>query len=168
MDATLVRVPGAQSAEMTQAAAVAKVIAVAESAPDLRLSLGEWWPALHFMLSGDVPIPRPEALRRGVSWDDRSLESVLMGGEATPYRDSLGAARVLSPRQVARLAQRLDERGVDAIMGGLDVDAMHDEGILSTEDDEDVADALRSRLESLVEFYRAAAADGDAILVYVV
>ena len=118
------------------------------------------------MLSGDVPIPRPEALRRGLAWDERSLENVLMGGQATPYRDSLGAARVLSPRQVAWLAKRLDERGVEAIMDSLDIGAMRDEGVLPTEDDEGVA-GLRRRLEFLVEFYRAAAA-GDAMLVYIV
>jgi hypothetical protein len=93
-------------------------------------------------------------------------ENVLMGGEATQCRDSLGVARVLAPQQVALLSKRLDQRGVDAIMDGLDIHVMRSEGIPLADADEEVTIALRASLVRLVEFYHAAA--GDALLIYTI
>lgn len=31
--------------------------------------------AIHFLLSAEPPIPKHETLRRGISWDDDSLET---------------------------------------------------------------------------------------------
>lgn len=71
------------------------------------VDLGEHWPALHYALCAEAPMPRHIALEEEVEWDDDSLENVLMGGEPTPYEDGLTVARVLAPADVRNLAAKL-------------------------------------------------------------
>jgi hypothetical protein len=135
---------------------------ISESDP---IDLGEHWPALHYTLCGESPMPRYVALARGVEWDDDSLENVLMGGEATPYEDGLCVARVLAPRTVKVLAAQLNaltpEKVWDQVDDGID-EFLPADWPSATKRAAVVAPFMR-----LVECFAAAANAGEAILLYV-
>src|SRR5690348_5639321 len=136
--------------------------AITETDP---VDLGEYWPALHYTLSGESPMPRYVALAKGVEWDDDSLENVLMGGEATPYEDGLCVARVLAPKTVKTLATKLRELTPEKVMD------LVDDGI----DEFLPADWPRATkcavvvgpFNRLVECFAAAANASEGILLYV-
>lgn len=125
------------------------------------LDLGESWPALHVLLTGgDPPMPRDVALAQSLDWDDDSPESLLMGGDATPYEDALSFARYLSPNHVRALAERIslprpkdfDDDLLDYLPSGWSLDRARTE--------------LARQAERLHEWYRAAATAGDGLLIY--
>jgi hypothetical protein len=171
MDAFLVRVPKADADGVLKSAdVVRKIIESAEDNGDFKLDLGEYWAALTFMLSGEMPIPKHEALRLGISWDNDSLENVLMGGEPTPFKASFGPARSVDPEQVARLATKLADLSVDEFMKWYDPKELLKERIPpETWDDQSETRALIGHVfEELVAFYKRAAAHGDGILIYLI
>ena len=129
------------------------------------VDLGEYWPALHYVLSGEAPMPRHVALARGVEWDDESVENALMGGEATPYEDGLTVARVLAPAAVRQLAQRLDSVTPAALWDR--VDDSIDEYLPAEWPHAKKCAAVTSPFMRLVECFDAAASAGDGILLYV-
>jgi len=59
-------------------------------------------------------IPRHEALKRGISWDDDSLENVLLGGLPTPFQTVFGPARYVDPGRVGVLGEKLSKVAPEA------------------------------------------------------
>ena len=169
MDAYLARVSAAESRDiLVSADAVSRVIAWARIDASRRLDLDEAWAGLHFVLTAEVPIPKHEALLRGLSWDDTSLENVLMGGEPTTYGDSFGVARYLKAEEVALMAGKLSDLSVERFKGFYEADALIEYGILPAiwEDQLDSRDWLARYYYQLVDFFRSAASSGDGILIY--
>ncbi|HEX2033297.1 MAG TPA: DUF1877 family protein, partial [Chloroflexota bacterium] len=152
---------------LTTSAAVGAAIEQARSVPGALLDLGESWAALHFLLTGEIPMPREEALRRGVAWDDASLENVLMGGQVTSFRSPVGAARYLAPAQVAHLAQELARITPEAFAERYDAAALAEEHIPPGPwgDDPQTQTWLVDVFRQLVEFFGAAAGAGEGVLV---
>lgn len=171
MDAYLLRVAAADADDILSSADAARqAIANRSKAPDHLLNLEESWAAMHYMLSGEVPFPKPEALRRGVSWDDDSLENVLMGGEPVPYKGSFGPARYLNPQTVAAMSERLTIRGIEGFLEAYNPEAMTSHNIPPGDWDDaaETRDWLGAHFEKLAAFYKAAATAGDGVLIYMI
>ena len=166
IDCVLVQIPiEEQSALAGDAAAIWQIIERSEQ-NGRRLELGEAWGGLHFVLSGEVPIPKQEALRRGISWDDDSMENVLFGGMEVPYVTSWGLARYLEPATVARMARQLSAISLQEFQDRYDPEALQDEGIPPDAWEEpETRDWLAARFLELVEFYKNAALKRAGILI---
>ncbi|MBD2500376.1 DUF1877 family protein [Anabaena azotica FACHB-119] len=54
------------------------------------LDLDESWYGIHFVMTGEYPIPKDEAQRRGISWDNNSLENVILGEVQHHIKQYLG------------------------------------------------------------------------------
>ena len=167
MNAYLVRIAG-EWGTPDDADAVARMIKLAEGKPDRELDLNDSWAALHFMLSGEVPMPKQEAIQRGISWNDSSLENLIMGGEPTAYEASFGPARLLASDLVMRLSRKLSDLSVEEFLERYDAEEMNAEQIPpgGWADQEEARDLLGDRYLKLKEFYRSAAAANEAILIY--
>jgi hypothetical protein len=170
VDAYLIRAPARDVATLRSADSVRAEINEARHADRARaLELGEDWAALHFLLSGDVPMPKQEALAHGLSWSDDSAANVLMGGEPLSLAGSFGPARLLAASAVALVARRLGSVDPDALLARFDPAALDDEGIPpgNWANDAPTRARLRDAYARLRDFYRAAADAGDAVLVHI-
>ena len=171
MDAYVVRVPARESAQLRSASVVRAVIDEARhAAGDRFVSLADDWAALHFLLSGDVPMPKHEALAHGLNWSDDSTTNVLMGGEPLPRDGGFGPARLLPPLVVARMANKLASVDPDALLKRFDPRALEEEGIppVGWTDDAATRARLRERYSTLRTLYQNAADAGDAVLIHIV
>lgn len=166
MDAHLARVE-LHNAGLHDAESVHRVIAQARK-ESRTLDLNESWAALHFLLTSEYPLPRYEAVERGIVWDDDSLENVLMGGDSTAYRTSFGVARYLSPSQVRRMYAQLSKLAVEEFIQRYDAETFIEEGIPPDRSDDSLETRhwLEQAFKSLVEFYRLAATNDDGVLIY--
>lgn len=157
----LYRVP-----ELMARRAVAEEAAVYEVITEgTYVDAGTVWPALHYVLCFEAPMPRHIALQRDVEWEDDSLENVLMGGEATPYADQLTVARVLMPEAVRVLAAQLRELTPAVIEGRID-DSV-DEYLPAEVGANDKVSVIVEAFGRVAECFGEAAAAGEGILLYV-
>jgi Domain of unknown function (DUF1877) len=166
-DALLARVPGRQVDELlTSGEAVRATLRASEGEPGRSMTL-EDWPAIHFVLTGEAPIPREEAIRRGIEWHDDALENALLGGVATPFGSSFGPARCLRPDEVSQMARELEAVDVDDLVEQFDPEALEEEGIPPPgwNEEPERADHLAAAVGELASFYRTAAAHGDGLLI---
>lgn len=154
----LFRIPELAAARAQQSADAVYAIVTEEGAVDL----GTQWPALHYVLSSEAPMPRHVALDEGLEWDDDSLENVLMGGEPTPYADALTVARVLLPSSVGTLANKL--RAVGDIRA--DVDDSVDEYFLGDLSATEEVATIVGLYERVAGCFALASDAGEAILLY--
>jgi hypothetical protein len=139
-----------------------------ERSSDQRLDLDEAWAPLHFTLTGEYPIPREKAEEMGIGWDERSLENVIMGGDATPLAAGYGPARYLSPESVRALAGRLSTIDPEGFRSRIDPQSMVEEGTLPDSWDSDSASGLlQEHFARLKRFYGEAAASDDGILIVI-
>ena len=129
------------------------------------LDLSDRWPALHYSLCLEAPMPRHVAVAEGVEWDDKSLENALMGGDATPYPDGLTFARVLRPASVRMMAPRLSAISPEEMWER--VDEGIDDYLPSDWPDPLKRSTVVAMFMRLVDVYRAAAAAGDGLLFHV-
>ena len=106
-------------------------------------------------------------MRRGIRWDDDSLENALLGGTTTPFRSSLGPARCLWPEQVARIARQLNAVGIDGFRDRFDPADLEQEGIPPPgwREEPERADRLAAAFAEFLRFYREAAAHGEGVLI---
>jgi Domain of unknown function (DUF1877) len=143
---------------------------IEESSRDatLGLSLGDSWAAIHLVLTGTPFIPKFEAKKRGISWDDQSLENVIMGGEATPVKDAFGAARYLSPRDIDFLAQRLAAISDEEFKNNYDADELEDYQIPPGDWDDEALQWLLRNFHDLKAYFESAAKENKGLLTYVV
>lgn len=107
MDLFMLSLTATQVAAVIRGADVWELVASLQDDPSRLLNLGEVWCGLHFVLTGEVPILRYEAIQRGTSWHEDSLENILMGGEPTAYECAFGLVRYVTPESVAYMAPRL-------------------------------------------------------------
>lgn len=157
----LYRVP-----ELTARRAVTEEAAVYEVITERPyVDVGPVWPALHYVLCFEAPMPRHIALERDVEWEDDSLENVLMGGEATPYADGLTVARVLMPATVRVLAAQLRELTPAAIEERID-DSV-DEYLPAEVEPDGKSPAIVEAFGRVAECFGKAAAAGEGVLLYV-
>jgi len=169
MDAYLVRVPSSDESNILRnAELVGKRLEQASREAGLRMDLGEAWAGLHFMLTGETPIPKQQAASRGVSWNDGSIENVLMGGDPTPYEASFGPARYVRASQVKYLTKELSNIDVEDFASRYDSEALMDEHIPPETWDNagEAREWLTQSFIRLVNFYAMAAARDEGILVY--
>ena len=169
MDGFVIAVSPAEGVELLRSeAAVAALIERSRTSADERLQLDDAWAALHFLLTGEVPLPKDEALRRGLSWDDAALENVLMGGAATPFQGFYGAARYLDPAEVRRLAPKLAALNAVDFADRFEPAAFRRSNVQPAIWDDEVTARrwLAEHFWRLVRFYGAAAERERGLLIY--
>lgn len=167
MDAFVISVPAlpSQVGESTSAIRAA----MAQNGPGRKLALDNSWAPLHFVLTGEFPIPRQKAEELGMSWNNDSLENAIMGGAATEVASSYGPVRYLSPAEVRRIARQLDGISPAEIKARTNPQELEQEGVLPEDWDAATApDKLMALFSELRSFYHHAAERGDAILLYMV
>jgi hypothetical protein len=149
--------------------AIQSVIKKAQHQTDHFLNLDESWYGIHFVMTDEYPITKTEAQQRGISWDDDSLENIIMGGSSTPYKTSFGAARYLNPQQVERMAEKLEHLNVDKFKEWYNPEVLMSENMppLNWDKGNTMRDWLVGYFKKLVEFYKAAASAGESILIYI-
>jgi hypothetical protein len=169
MDLRLVKIfPKDSDRILTDAEVVESTIQQIDSTDsNIFLDLDESWSGIHFTLTGEYPIPKDEALKRDMKWYDDSMENILMGGSPTPYKDSLGFARYLSPEEVVQIAKYLINVSIEKFREYYCSDELVEAEILPGYWDEDSA-WLVGYFEKLVNFYKTALEKGNGILIYAV
>jgi hypothetical protein len=167
VEAFLIRIPGNQASDLLEdPKSFRQLLRHPQALPYERLELGETWPGLHFVLTGELPISRLEALKAGISWDEDSLENALLGGREVPHGANWGPARYLEPKIVARMAQQLSAISVEQFRDNYDAGYLEEEQIPPGGWDLPQAlDELTARFRQLVSFYQRAAAAQDGVLV---
>jgi hypothetical protein len=168
-DAYLVRVPSAETAGfLDDPAAVAGAMERGRVRPGARLELGEAWAPLHFVLTDELPIPRDEALRRGLEVSDAPLEEAILGGDPTPCGTTYGVVRLLPPGAVGRIAAALAGVPAETVEARYDPDWLRQMQVPMVWADTEAEERawLGDSYRRLVAFYRDAAAAGDAVLSY--
>lgn len=149
--------------------AVRRAIEHAREITDGVLRLDEIWPALYFVLTGKFPITKNEAVRLRLTWDDNSLDNVIMGGEPTPYKGLHENARYLGPDQVKRYAQKLSRIDPNELTKNADLNELVENNLLSSGYDYNQATIrkqLADQFTKLVKFYTTAAKNKDGMLIY--
>jgi len=126
------------------------------------LSIGSDWHALHFLLTGDGelkphPLPPPP------------LGNVVQGGTETPWPCTYGHVRSLTPDEVREVAVALSTISVEELRSRFSVASfnaaqVYPHGRRARWTDED-AESVFEIYPQVVEFFRAAAQDGDVILL---
>lgn len=162
---TLVQVP-ASTVETLMTSALAVRDAMAAADRDHRLDMGDVWPAVHFVLTGEYPIPRTDAELFGVEWNDDSLENALMGGADTPECNFVVCVRLLTPAQVAYQAQLLHDVTLAQFDSRCDLPELRDANVVpeSWDGEGDIGAWLAPYFIGLRDFYAAAAASQAAVL----
>lgn len=168
MDVFFIKLDADRINNIISSSAIGNLITETSSEKDLQLELGESWCALHFILSGEPPIPKPEALKRGISWDDDSLENIIMGGSVTPFKDTFGAARYFTPEEVAKLQQELSSITEEKLMELYDPGTLEDYDIPPGNWDKDDLTWLIENFNNLKTFYESAAQNNQGLLTYVI
>ncbi len=164
-DLTLVQVPAsAVETLMTSAPAVYETMQTADR--DHRLEMGDVWPAVHFILTGEYPMPRTDAYLYGVEWNDDSLENALMGGADTPACNLVVCVRLLTPAQVVHQAQLLHDVSLAQFDSRCDLPELRDHNVIpeSWDGEGDIGAWLAPYFIGLRDFYAAAAASQAAVL----
>jgi hypothetical protein len=126
------------------------------------LAIGTDWHALHFLLTGDGelkphPLPPPP------------LGNVVMGGADTPWPCTYGHVRSLTPAEVQSAADALGKISLDQLrsrfsIGLFNATQIYPHGKRGRWTEED-GDSVFEIFPRLVEFFQAAARDGDMILL---
>jgi hypothetical protein len=162
MEAELFRIPA--DASLTSPTAIRQEMAKAKQA-DATLDLGEAWPGLHVVMSGEMPIPKYEATKRGIEWFDDSLENVLLGGDPLPLRLAFGPVGHLPAAKVAGLAALLEALSPKEFADRYDPMQLDDDEIPPGGWDSDHRKWLSSYYEKLREFFLDAAHARQAVLI---
>lgn len=131
------------------------------------VSIHDAWPALHFTLTGELPIPREEALNRGIEFPNDPLEVILMGGVPTGVLTEFGPARFISPDEVRQGAEMLTSVSDHDFEDWFDADDLEDERIppAGWSSDADRLPKLIDALRTMRTFYAQAAREGSGILI---
>lgn len=164
MNARLFRVPA--DAVVGNGKELSAVIEVAHGT-QCELELGEYWVAMHFGMTGEPPIPREEAERRGIEWFEGSLENVLFGGDALPVRGPTGYSRLIPAPKVKQLAGLLETHSAADFSGGLDIDDLNNERIPPGDWHPEQLEALAHLYGGLKAFYREAAGKDQSVVVVI-
>jgi len=133
-----------------------------QESSDRYLDIGKDWHALHFLLTGDGelkphPLPPPP------------LGNVVHGGTETQWSCTYGHVRSLTPHEVRDVADALGRISVDELRSRFSVATfnaaqIYPHGKRSCWTDEE-AQSVFEIYPRVVEFFQAAARDGDIILL---
>ncbi|MDB6030514.1 MAG: hypothetical protein JWM16_852 [Verrucomicrobiales bacterium] len=133
-----------------------------EESSDRYLSVGKDWHALHFLLTGDGelkphPLPPPP------------LANVVQGGTETPWPCTYGHVRVLVPEEVRAVADALRQISIGELRSRFSIESfnaaqIYPHGRRGRWTDED-AESVFEVYPQVVEFFQAAAREGDLILL---
>lgn len=169
MDAHLLRVTPDRGWTILEDTEVAREIEAAQGSKRV-LDVAEAWAGLHFLLTGEMPTIKEDAIRLGISWDDDSLENVLMGGQPTRLNSSYGPVRFLGANDVVRMAAKLAEVTEKDISDRYDPVVLTEEQIPPYEWDNEFEsrDWLVSSYAKLNEFYQVAATEKAGLLIYLI
>jgi hypothetical protein len=133
-----------------------------QESSDRYLGIGTDWHALHFLLTGDGelkphPLPPPP------------LVNVVQGGTETEWPCTYGHVRTLRPEEVQAVAEALARISVDELRSRFSVASFnaaqiypHGKRARWTEEDAETVFEIYPRV---VEFFQAAAREGDMILL---
>ena len=135
--------------------------------PAATLDLGDAWAGVHYTLSAEVPMPRPEAERRGIEWNPESTENAIMGGRLTGRDDVMGGSRWLSPDETATVARVLAPISEDQFRSWYDVEGLVEADIAPPvwNSDPRAVDWLTQSFVRLKDFYARAAAARHGVLI---
>ncbi|MCU0491396.1 MAG: YfbM family protein [Chloroflexaceae bacterium] len=169
VDAFLIRVPPERwpADALTNDEVVGELILSSRMTPGARLALEESWCAIHILLTWELPIPKHEALRRGMSWEDDSLENIFMGGTPTTCTGFFGPVCYMAPAEMQRLNQKLATISPAQFEASYDVDYLMEYRVPpDTWDDLPHARQwLVQHYKALQAFYQQTADRGDGLLI---
>ncbi len=169
MDLFMVSLTASEVTDVIQGADVWELVELLQDNPSRLLNLEEAWCGLHFVLTGEVPILKYEAIQRGTPWYEDSLENILMGGEPTAYKCAFGMVRCVPPGMVAYMAPRLVGVGVSDLRLWYNPEILIENSIPPEIWSED-ASALQWLLNNFVEmkkFYHDTARQNYGLLIYI-
>lgn len=119
-----------------------------------RLNLEKSWHVLHYLLTGHVQeAPGP-------------LGNAILGGEEIGEERDYGRVRFLTPQQVHEVADALSNVSKDALRNRFDLEAMNAAGIYTARNQEDL-ELAQEYFEQLSRFYREAAENSEAMLLWI-
>ncbi len=129
-----------------------------QAAPENYLDIDKTWHAVHYLLNGET-------------WEGKyPLSEAVMGGQNLGEEDmGYGPARYLAPDAVADVAAALAEISPEALLARYEPAKLKAAEIYPQvwrENDED-RDYIAVNYRALVDFYRGAAAGGDAVIVWI-
>ncbi|WP_172194971.1 YfbM family protein [Saccharibacillus qingshengii] len=122
------------------------------------LDLDKAWQGLHYLLCGDP------------YGGEGPLFDAIMGGKPlNPEEESEIIVRYLTPDEVRNVASALESVGPAELAKGFEPDDMNEAGVYPSPDwnEEGELDYLLGYYEPMREHYRAAAAAGEGMLLYV-
>ncbi len=128
--------------------------------PEYALDVDKAWHGIHFLLTGDP-------------WEGSPpLMNAVLGGETLGDEDlGYGPARFLTPEEVTELAEALEGWSREKLAARYDPAAMEAAEIYPTgiweDEGPEALDYVLSYYDELLEFYRQAAARGDAVILYI-
>jgi hypothetical protein len=126
----------------------------AAMAPADELGLGKAWHGIHFLLSGKAEGGRGP-------WSD-----AIMGGTAVGGDMGYGPARILSPAQVAKVAAALQTLAPAAFKKRFDARKLDAAEIYPNDWEDSGAEMLEQSYAELRDFYRRAAAQKSAVIIW--
>jgi hypothetical protein len=122
--------------------------------PEPELDLDKSWHAIHYLLTG-------------TAWElDDGVGAAILGGQEIGEDNGYGPARLLPAEAVETVAAALDALDMQTLRARFDPDAMAAADIYPTPwVGTDFESFLAPNLSELREFYRTAAANGQAVLL---
>jgi len=125
---------------------------------DNALDIDKAWHGIHYLLNGTT------------EGGDEPYSLVILGGQEIGEDLGYGPARLLFPEQVADIAGALREMDADALEARFDPVAMEEAQIYPeqtwTRDGQEALDYLLHYYARLTDFYEAAAARGDGVILW--
>lgn len=169
MDLFILSLTPSEVMSVTQGANVWKLVSLLQDDPSRLLNLGEAWCGLHSVLTGEVPILRYEAIQRGTSWYEDSLENILMGGEPTAYECAFGMVRCVDSAMVADMMPRLAGVSVTDLESWYDPELLIENSIPPEVwyKDAFALQWLSDNFVKLKSFYRDAFQQSYGLLIYI-
>ncbi len=117
------------------------------------LSLDKAWHGIHFLLTGTIEEAPPP------------LGDAILGGTEIGEDLGYGPARYLTPEQVREVAQALAGISTEEFARRFDLQKIRQAGVYALEHDT-TAEYCVSYFEKMTAYYRDAAANGNAMLLY--
>jgi len=140
---------------LKELAGVGVNIGVVDSSNEDGLNLEKSWHVLHYLLTGKAEEANPP------------LGNAILGGKEIGEDLGYGPARFLTPQQVHEVATALEAISKDDLSARFDLKAMMAARIYPCKDDSEL-ELAQDYFEQLLRYYADAAANGNAMLLWVV
>jgi len=119
------------------------------------LRLEKSWHVLHYLLTGKTEEAPPP------------LGNAVLGGEEIGEERDYGRVRCLTPEQVREVAAALAKISKDDLVRSVDLESMAAAKIIHTCKDQSEVELAQHYYEHMASYYAAAAANGNAMLLYI-